>query len=57
MYKFVGNRVVLIGLNQERYIVEVSRQTEYIFPTGEGKPRPEDGTWLNISWLTCFDGL
>ena len=57
VYKVEGNRVILIGLNKERYIVEVSRQTEYIFPTGEGKPRPEDGTWLNISWLTGFDGL
>ena len=31
--------------------------TEFQFPIEEVQPRPEDGSWLNISWLFGADGL
>jgi peptide/nickel transport system permease protein len=37
--------------------VTVGKGTTYTFPVGEGLPRPENGTWLNISGLTGSYGL
>jgi peptide/nickel transport system permease protein len=42
--------------NEIKYKLELSRETAYLWPEGEGRPRPEDGNWVNISWLTGFDG-
>jgi peptide/nickel transport system permease protein len=52
-----GQTVTIVDRNDNRFIVTASRDTEFIFPQGEGLPRPEEGTWLNISWLTGVDGL
>lgn len=40
-----------------RSTVTVDQYTTYSFPAGEGIPRPKDGLWLNISWLTGPTGL
>ena len=55
--KVEGQRVILADKNDNKYVVNTTRETEYIFLAGEGKPRPENGTWLNISWLTGVDGI
>ncbi len=52
-----GQRVVLIDPNGQMTVILTSRETEYLFPEGEGKPRPAEGRWLNISWLTGVGGL
>jgi peptide/nickel transport system permease protein len=52
-----GQEVTLVDRNNSRYVIVASRQTEFIFPAGEGEPRPAEGNWLNISWLTGVDGL
>jgi peptide/nickel transport system permease protein len=52
-----GERIVLVDTNGKYYILMVDRNTDFQFPAGEGLPRPEDGSWLNISWLTGFDGI
>jgi hypothetical protein len=40
-----------------RSTVTVDPFTTYSFPNGQGLPRPKDGLWLNISWLTGSAGL
>ena len=40
-----------------RSTVTVDPYTTYSFPKGEGLPRPKDGLWLKISWLTGPAGL
>lgn len=55
--KAEGQRVILADKNNNKYVVNVTRDTEYLFPTGEGKTRPEEGLWINISWLTGVDGI
>jgi hypothetical protein len=37
--------------------VTVDSSTTYSFLNGEGLPRPKDGLWLHISWLTGPAGL
>jgi len=55
--KSVGPDITIMDENEEQYTVTVSRDTEYLWPEGEGRQVPEDGTWINIAWLTGFDGL
>jgi peptide/nickel transport system permease protein len=52
-----GSRILVIDTNKNESVVLVNRDTQFTFPQGEGKTRPEGGTWLNISWLTGYDGL
>jgi peptide/nickel transport system permease protein len=52
-----GNLVVIKALNGNEYALQHSPETEFVFPVNEADPRPEAGTWLNISWLTGADGL
>lgn len=52
-----GNLVVIQDLNGNKYAVRHTDATQFIFPNGEAPARPEDGTWVNISWLTGADGL
>ncbi len=52
-----GQRVIIVDKSSRKFQLTVSRSTEFLFPEGEGKPRPQEGTWLNISWLTGVDGL
>jgi peptide/nickel transport system permease protein len=53
----VGQDVTIVDKNSRKFLVSANRETEFIFPAGSGKPRPEEGTWLNISWLTGVDGI
>jgi peptide/nickel transport system permease protein len=55
--KVEGPRVILMDKNDNKYVVNTTRDTVYTFPSGEGKALPEEGTWINISWLTGVDGL
>jgi peptide/nickel transport system permease protein len=57
VYKVEGQRVILQDKNKNYYVINTSRDTEFQFPAGEGKERPEEGNWVNISWLTGVDGL
>ena len=52
-----GDLVIIEDLNGRKFALNHTDDTEYIFPAGEGKPRPEDGTWVNISWLTGSSGV
>jgi peptide/nickel transport system permease protein len=52
-----GQRVTIVDKNDNKYLVVASRDTVFDYPAGEGDPRPEEGTWLNIAWLTGVDGL
>lgn len=51
-----GNVVTIEDLNGNKFRLEHSPETVFIFPEGEVKARPE-GNWVNISWLTGADGL
>jgi peptide/nickel transport system permease protein len=53
----VGTRIEAVDINNRPKTVYVDRDTVFDFPAGEGKPRPEEGLWINISWLTGYDGL
>lgn len=46
-----------IDINGNKYVVHTDRQTAFNFPVGEARPRPEEGRWLSISWLTGPDGV
>jgi peptide/nickel transport system permease protein len=52
-----GQDVTIVDNNNNKYVVTASRQTKFQFPAGMADPRPADGSWLNISWLTGVDGL
>jgi peptide/nickel transport system permease protein len=52
-----GNVVTIEDLNGNKYRLEHSEDTEFIFPAGEGQPRPEEGNWVNTSWLTGSSGV
>ena len=61
---FVGNvsenrngELTLRNRNGHLFQVNTSENTAFIFPQGEGTPRPENGHWMNISWLTGANGL
>ncbi len=51
-----GTTVVIEDLNDHKYTILTDENTEFTFPAGEGRPRPEEGTWLNITWLTGSAG-
>lgn len=53
----VGQEVTIVDRNENKFLVRATQETEFDFPVGLGEPRPEEGTWLNISWLTGVDGL
>ncbi len=52
-----GLTIIIEDLNGNNYTLNTSVETAYTFPPGEGKPRPEEGDWLNISWLTSPAGI
>ena len=52
-----GDLVVIQNLDGTRYGIQTSPETEFLYPAGEGKPRPEEGRWANVSWLTGASGL
>lgn len=57
VYKTVGSTVTIVDKNENYHTLSVDRETVYLWPEGEGRPRPAEGNWMNISWLTGFDGL
>ncbi|MEW6716813.1 MAG: ABC transporter permease [Chloroflexota bacterium] len=52
-----GLKVVIEIPGGRKYTILTDKGTEFTFPAGEGRPRPEEGRWLNISWLTGAYGL
>ena len=52
-----GRVITLEDAGRIKSTVTVDENTQYLFQTGEGLPRPEDGVWMNISGLTGSDGL
>jgi len=40
-----------------RFTITADPFSNFSFPAGEGLPRPQEGLWLNISWLTGSTGL
>ncbi|MCB9133878.1 MAG: ABC transporter permease [Anaerolineales bacterium] len=52
-----GDEVIIQDTNGNRYVFYANETTVFHFPEGEGRPRPESGTWANISWLTGSSGL
>jgi peptide/nickel transport system permease protein len=52
-----GRDVVIEDTNGQQYTINTSSETQFSFPEGEGQPRPDEGSWLNISWLTGPGGL
>ena len=43
--------------NGRLYDIIASEETAWVFPAGEGRPRPEAGRWANVSWLFGSGGL
>ncbi|GAB4579726.1 MAG: hypothetical protein Fur0022_24650 [Anaerolineales bacterium] len=52
-----GDKVIIEDTNGNRYLILANENTTFSFPEGEGRTRPESGTWINISWLTGSSGL
>ncbi len=51
VFKVHGSTIEVSDLNNVHYMVDVSENTVFEFPEGEGKPRPDEGRWINISGL------
>jgi peptide/nickel transport system permease protein len=49
--------VVIEDFNQSHYTIQTNEGTVWNFPPGEANPRPEEGRWANIAWLTGPGGL
>jgi len=49
--------VILKDLNGRPYTINTDEGTAWNFPPGEGLPRPEEGRWARMSWLTGPGGL
>ena len=52
-----GYTVYIKDLNDRQFTIHTSKSTQYDFPAGEAPPRPSQGTWLDISWLTGPGGI
>ena len=49
--------LVVETFSGDQYTVSTSENTAWNFPPSEAQPRPEDGTWLNVSWLFGPSGI
>jgi peptide/nickel transport system permease protein len=49
--------VIIKDLNDTEYTIQTNESTAWNFPPGEGTPRPDEGRWANITWLTGPSGL
>jgi len=49
--------LVVETFSGDQYTVSTSENTAWNFPPSEAQPRPEDGTWLNVSWLFSPRGI
>jgi peptide/nickel transport system permease protein len=52
-----GYNLTVESLNGDLSMVSTSEETAWNFPPGEARPRPEEGTWVNVSWLFGPGGL
>jgi peptide/nickel transport system permease protein len=52
-----GSEIEIEDLNGTHYIIQTDSETGFYFPEGEGRPRPVEGFWLDIGWLTGAEGL
>jgi peptide/nickel transport system permease protein len=52
-----GDLVIIEDRNSNKYAVQATDSTTYEFPEGEARPRPDEGAWINIAWLTGSSGL
>ena len=52
-----GREVVIQDLNGRRFTIQTDSSTQFEFPPGEAPLRPQEGNWLDISWLTGAGGL
>lgn len=52
-----GWKVVIEDLNGNKSTLLTDKDTEWNFPAGEARPRPQEGRWVNISWLFGPGGL
>ncbi|HNB52662.1 MAG TPA: ABC transporter permease subunit [Anaerolineales bacterium] len=52
-----GSLFVMEDIHGNRYAIQTTSETAFQFPEGEVDPRPTDGPWVNISWLTGAHGL
>ncbi len=52
-----GEVIEISDLNSIHYFVKTTENTAFEFPEGEGLPRPEDGRWVNVSWLFGARGI
>jgi peptide/nickel transport system permease protein len=52
-----GREVVIQDLNGRRFAIQTDASTQFEFPAGEAPPRPQEGNWLDLSWLTGAGGL
>lgn len=53
----VRNVVVIQDPNGNKFAIFTDTDTVLNFPLGEGLPRPQDGNWMSISWLTGTNGI
>jgi len=49
--------VIIKDFNDTEYTIQTNEGTVWNFPPGEAKPRPDEGRWANITWLTGPAGL
>ena len=52
-----GWEIYIKDLNNNPYTIVSNKNTSFVFLASEGKPRPQDGRWANISWLSGPGGL
>ena len=52
-----GPIVTIEDPNGNKFRVEHTPDTKYLFPAGEDETLPEGGNWVDISWLTGSYGL
>jgi ABC-type microcin C transport system permease subunit YejB len=50
--RVISPELMVEDKNGKKSVVTTTEDTAFTFPEGEGRTRPGEGTWLNISWLT-----
>lgn len=55
--KVIGNDIMVEDLNGNKFTLVTSDSTEFIFPEGEARARPTDGSWINVEGLFGAEGL
>jgi peptide/nickel transport system permease protein len=52
-----GRNIIAEDLSGNKFTIITTENTNFIFPVGEAYSVPEQGPWVNISWLFGPDGL